>query len=97
MSSMKQDGELGEVYAAETSEELAAVYDRWSDGYDRYMNEGGYRQDLRLRDHPGYRSSALVKCGLQGSEARKYRPRQRWTLPVDRFWTVKTGDFRQHF
>ena len=43
MSSMKQDGELGEVYAAETSEELAAVYDRWSDGYDRYMNEGGYR------------------------------------------------------
>ena len=43
MSSMKQDGELGEVYAAETSEELAAVYNRWSDGYDRYMNEGGYR------------------------------------------------------
>ena len=43
MSSMKQDGELGEVYAAETSEGLAAVYDRWSDGYDRYMNEGGYR------------------------------------------------------
>ena len=40
MSSMKQDGELGEVYAAETSEKLAAVYDRWSDGYDRYMNEG---------------------------------------------------------
>ena len=43
MSATKQEGELGEVYAAETSEELAAVYDRWSDGYDRYMNEGGYR------------------------------------------------------
>ena len=43
MSATKQEGELGEVYAAETSEELTAVYDRWSDGYDRYMNEGGYR------------------------------------------------------
>ena len=43
MSATKQKGELGEVYAAETSEELATVYDRWSDGYDRYMNEGGYR------------------------------------------------------
>ena len=43
MSTTKQEGELGEVYAAETSEELTEVYDRWSDGYDRYMNEGGYR------------------------------------------------------
>ena len=43
MSSTKQQGELGEVYAAETSEQLAEVYDRWSNGYDRYMNEGGYR------------------------------------------------------
>ena len=43
MSAMKQEGELGEVYSAETSEELAAAYDRWSNGYDRYMNEGGYR------------------------------------------------------
>ena len=43
MASTKQEGELGEVYAAETSEELAEVYDRWSDDYDRYMNEGGYR------------------------------------------------------
>ena len=41
MSSTKQEGELGEVYAAETSEQLAEVYDRWSNGYDRYMNEGG--------------------------------------------------------
>lgn len=43
MSATKQEGELGEVYAAETSEELAEVYDRWSNEYDRYMNEGGYR------------------------------------------------------
>ena len=43
MSATKQEGELGEVYAAETSRELAEVYDRWSNEYDRYMNEGGYR------------------------------------------------------
>ena len=43
MSATKQEGELGEVYAAETSEELAGVYDRWSIKYDQYMNEGGYR------------------------------------------------------
>ena len=43
MSATKQEGEVGEVYAAESSDGLTEVYDRWSDGYDRYMNEGGYR------------------------------------------------------
>ena len=74
MSATKQEGELGEVYAAETSEELAAVYDRWSDGYDRYMNEGGYRHPavcaaLIARDQPDLQAPLLdagVGTGLVG-------------------------------
>ena len=74
MSATKQEGELGEVYAAETSEELTAVYDRWSDGYDRYMNEGGYRHPavcaaLVARHQPDLQAPLLdagVGTGLVG-------------------------------
>jgi len=35
--------ELGEVYGARSAAELAAVYDRWSETYDDYMEGVGYR------------------------------------------------------
>ena len=43
MSSIKQEGKLGEVYASNNADELAVVYDNWSEGYDQFMHKGGYR------------------------------------------------------
>lgn len=37
------DAGLGDAYSAQSSAELAAVYDRWSDSYDEYMDGVGYR------------------------------------------------------
>ena len=37
------DADLGDVYGAQSSAELAAVYDRWLDSYDEYMDGVGYR------------------------------------------------------
>ena len=37
------DADLGDAYGAQSSAELAAVYDRWSDSYDEYMDGVGYR------------------------------------------------------
>ena len=37
------DADLGDAYAAQSSAELAAVYDRWSESYDEYMDGVGYR------------------------------------------------------
>lgn len=34
---------LGDAYDAQSATELAAVYDRWSDNYDDYMDSVGYR------------------------------------------------------
>ena len=34
---------LGDAYDAQSASELAAVYDRWSDNYDDYMDSVGYR------------------------------------------------------
>ena len=39
----KHPGELGEVYAADSSTEIAEIYDRWSSTYDDYMEQVGYR------------------------------------------------------
>ena len=39
----RHDADLGDAYGAQTSAELAAVYDRWSDSYDEYMVGVGYR------------------------------------------------------
>ena len=39
----RHDADLGDAYGAQTSTELAAVYDRWSDSYDEYMDGVGYR------------------------------------------------------
>lgn len=37
------DADLGDAYGAQSAAELAAVYDRWSDSYDDYMDGVGYR------------------------------------------------------
>ena len=37
------DADLGDAYGAQSTAELAAVYDRWSDSYDEYMDGVGYR------------------------------------------------------
>ena len=37
------DADLGDAYGAQSSAELAAVYDRWSESYDEYMDGVGYR------------------------------------------------------
>ena len=37
------DADLGDAYGAQSAAELAAVYDRWSDSYDEYMDGVGYR------------------------------------------------------
>ena len=39
----EHDADLGDAYGAQSSAELAAVYDRWSDSYDEYMDGVGYR------------------------------------------------------
>ena len=39
----RHDADLGDAYGAQTSAELAAVYDRWSESYDEYMDGVGYR------------------------------------------------------
>ena len=43
MNKATHPGELGEVYAAETSTKIAEIYDRWSSTYDDYMKQVGYR------------------------------------------------------
>ena len=37
------DADLADAYGAQSSAELAAVYDRWSESYDEYMDGVGYR------------------------------------------------------
>ena len=37
------DADLGDAYGAQSSAELAAVYDRWSESYNEYMDGVGYR------------------------------------------------------
>ena len=39
----RHKGELGEVYAASTPQQVAEIYDRWSATYDDYMETIGYR------------------------------------------------------
>ncbi len=39
----KHDGHLGAVYDARGAEEVAALYDRWSQTYDAEMAKAGYR------------------------------------------------------
>lgn len=48
------EAELGDAYGARSSEELAAVYDRWSAGYDDHMAGLGYR-------HPAVCVSLLAR------------------------------------
>ena len=43
MTQGKHSGSLGDVYAASTATEIAEIYDRWSDTYDEYMEQSGYR------------------------------------------------------
>ena len=43
MTQGKHSGSLGDVYAASTATEIAEIYDRWSDTYDEYMEQPGYR------------------------------------------------------
>lgn len=43
MTQGKHSGSLGDVYAASTATEIAEIYDRWSDTYDEYMEQCGYR------------------------------------------------------
>ena len=43
MTQGKHSGSLGDVYAASTATEIAEIYDRWSDTYDEYMEQFGYR------------------------------------------------------
>ncbi|MEC8210058.1 MAG: methyltransferase domain-containing protein [Pseudomonadota bacterium] len=46
MAHGKHSGELGEVYAATTSAEIAEIYNRWSVTYDEYMKQVGYRHPV---------------------------------------------------
>ena len=43
MTQGKHSGSLVDVYAASTATEIAEIYDRWSDTYDEYMEQSGYR------------------------------------------------------
>lgn len=54
MAKGKHKGELGEVYAAASSQQVAAIYDRWSATYDDYMETIGYR-------HPAICVSLLAR------------------------------------
>ena len=46
MAHGKHSGELGEVYSATTSDQIAEIYDRWSTTYDDYMQQVGYRHPV---------------------------------------------------
>ena len=37
------DPDLGDAYGAKTSTELAAIYDRWPDSYDEYIEGVDHR------------------------------------------------------
>ena len=54
MQGPQQEGELGAVYSARDAAELAKVYDRWSEDYDQYMLDGGYR-------HPAICTALLTR------------------------------------
>ncbi|TIY10669.1 MAG: SAM-dependent methyltransferase, partial [Mesorhizobium sp.] len=43
MADRKNEGALAAAYAAKRPEEVAALYDRWSDTYDADMSAAGYR------------------------------------------------------
>ena len=43
MTDGKQNSALGAAYAAKRPEEVAAIYDRWSETYDADMSAAGYR------------------------------------------------------
>ena len=43
MTQRKHSGSLSDVYAASTATEIAEIYDRWSDSYDEYLEQSGYR------------------------------------------------------
>ncbi|WP_164750904.1 class I SAM-dependent DNA methyltransferase [Mesorhizobium sp. M7A.F.Ca.CA.002.05.1.1] len=43
MADSKHQGALGAAYAAKRPEEVAALYDRWSETYDADMSAAGYR------------------------------------------------------
>ena len=43
MADGHHDGALGQVYDARAPEQVAALYDRWSDTYDAEMAANGYR------------------------------------------------------
>src|SRR3954447_4508616 len=56
----KHLGALGEVYAAKRPEEVAALYDRWSQTYDADMSAAGYR-------HPTICLALLARHLARGS------------------------------
>src|SRR5690606_27109250 len=56
----KHDGALGAVYEAKGSAEVATLYDRWSDTYDREMAVAGYR-------HPSICLALLARHRQRGA------------------------------
>lgn len=54
MTVEKNDGRLGDVYAARSAEEIAALYDGWAENYDADMARAGYR-------HPAIATALLAR------------------------------------
>ena len=57
----RQHGALGAVYAAKRPEEVAALYDDWSETYDADMSAAGYR-------HPTICLALLARHLPRGAE-----------------------------
>jgi len=62
MAEHGHDGHLGNVYAAQSPEEIAAHYDDWAEGYDSHMAQTGYR-------HPSVAVALLARHLPAGPDA----------------------------
>ena len=60
MTSGHHTGHLGAVYDAKAPEEIAAVYDQWSESYDAEMARAGYR-------HPAIGAALLARHAPRGT------------------------------
>jgi predicted TPR repeat methyltransferase len=63
----EHDGQLGAVYGAKTTDEVAALYDNWAAGYDSDMARAGYRHPTiclaLLARHLPIRSAPVLDAG----------------------------------
>jgi predicted TPR repeat methyltransferase len=63
----EHDGQLGAVYGAKSTEEVAALYDRWAGAYDSDMAKAGYRHPTiclaLLARHLPIRSAPILDAG----------------------------------